>query len=195
MRGFQVKVVSRTVHINRQQINPAKPILLAVGLELNQEHLLRQPIGSVGLLRVAVPQILLLKRHRRVLRIGTDRACTHKLLHTTASCFLDDLDAHHSIVIERLPRGSAVGTDAADNGRQVNNQVRAYFVKEMDNCSFLPQVVLPTAGHDNLLASALPQLFNYVRAEEASSSSDNDSFFLPKIHSSPPGHSNRLASC
>ena len=74
VRRARVEVVVRAVEIDRQQMDGIQAVLLPVGLALNEEHLLGEPIGSVGLFGVAVPEVVLPERHRRELRVGADRS-------------------------------------------------------------------------------------------------------------------------
>ena len=64
----RVEVVARAVQIDRHQVDRIEAVLLPVGLRLHQQHLLGQAVRRVGLLRVAVPQVVLAERHRRELR-------------------------------------------------------------------------------------------------------------------------------
>src|SRR5712691_4301107 len=59
VRVVEVDVVARPVEIDGQQVDAVEAVLLAVRLGLHEQHLLRQAVRSVGLLRVAVPEVLL----------------------------------------------------------------------------------------------------------------------------------------
>ena len=104
MGGPLVEVVARTIEVHGQQVDALEPILLAVGLQLNEQHLLRQSVWRVRLLRIAVPQIVLPERHRGVLGIGAHGAHADEALNPTQPTFLDQLDAHDRVVVEELPR-------------------------------------------------------------------------------------------
>ena len=81
MRRLQIEVVARAVEIDREQGDGRKPELLPVGLGLHEQHLLRHAIGCVGLLRIAVPEIVFFERNRRELGVGADRPDRDKLTH------------------------------------------------------------------------------------------------------------------
>ena len=68
------KLSPRPVEVDRQQVDRVEAVLLPVGLRLDQQHLLGQPVWRVGLLRIAVPQVVFAERHRRELGIAADRA-------------------------------------------------------------------------------------------------------------------------
>ena len=56
------KLSPRAVEIHRQQEDRIEAVLLPVRLRLHQQHLLGQAVRGVGLLRVAVPEVVLLER-------------------------------------------------------------------------------------------------------------------------------------
>ena len=68
-----------TVEVNRQQVNGVEVILLPVGLSLDQQHLLSQPIRRICLLGITVPQVFFMERHRRELGIRTHCAQDYAL--------------------------------------------------------------------------------------------------------------------
>ena len=91
VRRLQVEVVARAVEVHREQHDAVHAVLLAVGLRLHQQHLLGDAVGRVGLLGVAVPEVVFLERHRRELRIGADGAGRDELRdpasrHSSKSC-------------------------------------------------------------------------------------------------------------
>ncbi len=65
MRRRRVEVVAGAVQVDRQQIDAVEAVLLAVRLQLHQQRLLGDTVGRVGFLGIAVPQVVLVKRHRR----------------------------------------------------------------------------------------------------------------------------------
>src|SRR3954467_8374638 len=69
VRGLEVEIVPGPVQVDGQHVDGIHPVLGAVGLALHQQHLLGQAVGRVGLLRVAVPDVVLAKRRRGVLRV------------------------------------------------------------------------------------------------------------------------------
>ena len=59
---LQIEVVARAVQVHREQHDAVEAVLRAVGLRLHQQQLLGDAVGGVGLLGVAVPEIVLLER-------------------------------------------------------------------------------------------------------------------------------------
>src|SRR5204862_503865 len=72
VRRPRIEVVLWAVQVHRHRKDRIEIVLLAVRLGLDQQHLLRQPIRRVRLLRVAFPDVFLAEWHRRVLRVGAD---------------------------------------------------------------------------------------------------------------------------
>ena len=68
VRRLQVEVVARPVEVDRQQRDRVQAVLLAIGLRAHEQRLLRDAVRRVRLLGIAVPEILLAERRRRVLR-------------------------------------------------------------------------------------------------------------------------------
>lgn len=67
---------ARAVQVHRQEVDPVEAVLLPVGLGLDEQHLLRQAVGRVGLLGVAAPQVVLAERDGGELRVDADRPDT-----------------------------------------------------------------------------------------------------------------------
>ena len=124
MRRPRVEVVSRPVEIYGQQEDAVEAVLRPVGLRLDEQHLLGQAIGRVRLFRIAVPEIVLMKRDRRELGVGADRAHADEFLDAGKPRLLHQLGAHHEVVEEEATRVGAVGADAADYCREVNDHIR-----------------------------------------------------------------------
>jgi len=98
MRTLRGKIISGTVKIDGHKKNGIETVLLAVGLSLDQEHFLGQPIRGVRLFRIAIPQVLLPERQRRELGIAADRAQGDEFLDLAQKGFMQELDAHNGIV-------------------------------------------------------------------------------------------------
>ncbi len=139
--------------------------MIAIRLRLHQQHLLGQPVGRVGLLGVAVPQIVLAERHRRELRIRADGAGRDQFLQADAAAFFDELHAHHQVVVEKLSRVDAVGADAAHARRQVHDQVGLRVAIEPPHRLDVDQVVVARTRHRQL-GPAGAQLLDDERAEK-----------------------------
>ena len=74
VRVLEVEVVVRAVEVRDHRDARVESVLAPVGVGEHEQHLLRQPVGRVRLLRVAVPEVVLLERDRGELRVGADRA-------------------------------------------------------------------------------------------------------------------------
>src|SRR2546423_10272691 len=123
MRQLGIKVIVRTVEVDRYEVDRRKPVLLAICLPLDKQHLLGQSIRSVGFLRVAVPEIVLLEWNGRELRISTDSPYCHELLDTPLSADLHEVRAHHQVVVEEFAGPFAIGADPAYRSRQGNHAI------------------------------------------------------------------------
>jgi hypothetical protein len=123
MRAVQVEVVVGAIQVDRQQVDGVHAVLGPVGLGLDQQHLLGQPVGGVGLLRVAVPQRVLGEGHGRELGIGADRARHHHLGHAGDPAGLQQLDAHEGVLVEEPARLVLLAPDPADHRGQVHDRV------------------------------------------------------------------------
>src|SRR5215471_15529381 len=173
MRSFEIKIVARAVQVRRQQKYRIKAVLLTIGLRLDQHHLLREAIRCVGFLRITVPQILFLKRHRRKLWIRAYRSGGHKFLHALQTRLLDELRTHHQILVKKPAGVFLVVTDAADNRGQVNHQIRLSLVEQPDDVAFFDQIILMAPGNKDLGVTR-PQLVDYEAPEETCPTRNND---------------------
>src|SRR4029434_2000045 len=99
-------------------------VLLSVGVALYQEHLLGEPVWSVGLLRVPVPEVLLPERHRREFGIRAHRPDGHELANSEAPRLLHELGTHHQVLVEEAAGILPVRADPTDDGGQMKNNVR-----------------------------------------------------------------------
>ena len=89
MRRLKIEVVTRTIEIDGEQEDRIEPILLTVGLGADEERLLGDAVGSVRLLRVAVPEVVFLERDRCELRIGADSPDRDKLAQAAQTALLE----------------------------------------------------------------------------------------------------------
>ena len=62
VRRLEVEVVARSVEVGRQQEDRVEAVLLAVRLRADEHRLLRDAVGRVRLLGVAVPEVVLAER-------------------------------------------------------------------------------------------------------------------------------------
>ena len=130
------------VQVDRDQIDDVEAVLRPIGLALDEQHLLGQAVRGVGLLRVAVPEVVLVERHRRELRVGADRPDRDELVDAGQAGGLHQLDAHDRVLVEEPARVLAVGADAADDGGEVDDDVRAAVGEGPVDAVRGPQVVV-----------------------------------------------------
>ena len=72
--GFGVEVVARAVEVDGEEVDGVDAVLVAVGLALDQEHFLGDAVGGVGLLGVAVPEVVFPEGDGGELGVGADGA-------------------------------------------------------------------------------------------------------------------------
>src|SRR5262249_40975277 len=137
---LQVEVVMRPVEVDHEQVDAVEAVLLPICLELHQEELLGEPIRCVGLLRVAVPKVALPEGDRCEFWVAADGADLYELLETELAAQLDELSTHDKVVVEKSARVTAVGADAADLGREVENHRRSLLSEEPADIPLLGQV-------------------------------------------------------
>ena len=155
VRSLQVKVVARAVQVDRQQVDGIEAILLAVGLGLDEQHLLGQAVGGVGLFGVAIPERLFAEGDGREFRISADGADGDEFLDAALPGFVHELDAHHQVDVEEIGGAGAVGANAAGQGGQVNDQVGAGGIVHALDIGRIHQVVFLDPGNVHLGCTAL----------------------------------------
>ena len=111
---------------------------------------------------------------------------------------VQELHAHHQVVVEELRRMLAVGADAADVRGQVDDQIdrlplavaqaRAVRQEPLDGRA-VPQVALLTACRDDLRRASRPKRRHHCPAEEPGAAGDEHALMRPRCR---PG---RAASC
>ena len=57
-----IEVVAGPVEVHRDEVDDVEAVLLAVGLALDEQHLLGEAVRRVRLLGVAVPEVVLAER-------------------------------------------------------------------------------------------------------------------------------------
>src|ERR1700687_3263874 len=150
MRAFEIKIVSRAIEIDRRQINAVKPVLLAVGLELHEKHLLRQAIRSVRFFGIAIPEILLAERNRSEFWIGADGAGTYEFFNALTASGFDDTAPHRGIIVKKdAARVLAIFADAFDHCGKMYENIRPRFLEKTQGLSLFAQVIFAAARHDD----------------------------------------------
>ena len=166
MRRVQIEVVARAVEVDRQQDDRVEAVLLAIRLRTDEQCLLRDTVGRVGLLRVSIPEGLLTEWDWRELRIRADRPDHHDLLGRVDARLLEDVDAHHEVRVPIAAGIVAVGADATDLRCQVKDAVGLVLLEQVRDSVGVRQVAV-LAAHDVDVMSVGFEEFHEMRAEEA----------------------------
>ena len=179
VRRVQIEVVARPVQVHRKQHDAVEAVLLAIPHRLHDHHLLRDAVGRVGLFRVAVPDVVFLERNRRELRVRADRAGRDQLPDLGQAALLEHVQPHHRVLEQVAARVVAVGADAADLCRQVDDQVRPRVGQQATDGCAIDQVVVARARDEH--ARALPlHALHHVASEKSGAAGDDDLLVLPE---------------
>ena len=123
MARIRIKVVPRTVEIDREQKYRIETILLPVCLRLHEHHLFCKTIRCIRFFRIADPEILFFERGGSEFRICADRADGDKFFHTAFSRFFHELGTHDQIVIIQFSRMLFIKSNPADNRCQMDDHL------------------------------------------------------------------------
>ena len=118
-RILREEIIVRPVEIYGKKIYGIKSILLTVSLRLHQKHFFGQPVGRVGLFRVAVPQVFFPKGDRREFWVGTDGADGYEFLQIDLACPLNELHPHHQVVVKKRTGVFTIGADPTHHRGQI----------------------------------------------------------------------------
>src|SRR6516165_5253739 len=121
MRRLQIKIIAGSIKIYREQKNCVEIVLLAICLRLHKQHLLREPVRSVGFFRITVPEVFLVKWNRCELRIRANGAGRYELLNTIPAPILHQLDTHHEIVVKKTAGICSIGANTPDVSSKMDN--------------------------------------------------------------------------
>src|SRR5207344_713071 len=170
------------VQVHWQKENRVVPVLIPIRLRLHEQHLLGEPVRRVGLLGIAVPQIVFLERHGRELRIGADGPNRNEFRHAGFPRFMEQVRAHHQVVVKELTGPLAVGADSADDGSQVNDEGRLRVAIHADYVSVFAEVVITVRWSENRGALLFSKLPHDVTAQKAAATGDQYSLWMPETH-------------
>ena len=173
MRRLEVEVVAGAVEARRHEVDAVDAVLLPVGLRADEERALGGAVRRVRLFGVAVPELVLAERHRRVLRVDADRADGHELVYRVQARELEDVSSHHEVRVPEAPGVGSVRADAADLGGEVEDHPRPGLVEEPLGLLPARQVVVAAARDDDVVAVGAQPL-DEVRAEEPAAAGDED---------------------
>jgi len=190
MGGAGIEVVAGTIEIDGQEEDRIEPVLLAVRLGLDKHHLLGQAVRGVGFLGVAAPEVVFFEGNRGELGVGADRPESDEFLNVAQVSLMHQLDAHHDILIEEGPRMLLVEADAADFGRQMDDDVGPLLVIEAADVPGSGQVVVAVIGNEDIMAAPRFKGPDQVFAEKATAARDGNALcFHGSISLWPFGYS------
>ena len=173
MRALEIEVVARPVEVHRQQVDRVQPVLGPVALRADEQRLLRDPVGSVRLLGVSVPEVFLAKGHRSELGIGADRSGDDELVHAGDPALLENVRPHEQVRVPVAARVLAVRADPADLAGEVEDEVRRSVAKQARRVLGEGQVVVAAARDKGVVPRGAKPL-DEVRAEESAPAGDED---------------------
>ena len=150
-----------------------EPVLLAVSLCSDEERLLRHAVGSVRLLRVAVPQVLFAERHGRELRVRAHGADDHELLDVADATLLEHVSAHHQVRVPVATGVREVRADPADLRGEVEDALRIGLLEHALGVLRARQVVARLPCGKDVVTLGLESL-DEMRAEEPAAAGDED---------------------
>jgi len=130
VRHRRMELVARPEEVRGDQVGESLAVLVLVDLCVDQVRLLGDPVRGVGLLGIAVPQIVLGEGNRRELRIGADRADEHGLVDPfRVPGGFDHMGAHQQVrqvepggVVEVVADSADVGSEVDDHRRIVRGE-------------------------------------------------------------------------
>ena len=175
VRGLQVEVVPRAIQVHRQHIGALQSVLSVVTIQHHHGGLLGDAVGRIGLLWVAVPEVLLPERHRRELGVGADGSGLHELLDAVHARPFDQVQGHGHVRVEVATRVRHVGADATHLGRQVHHHLRSHALVHALHLHGVGQVELGAARHQHFGGTQPTQPFAHGPAKKAGASGDHDS--------------------
>ena len=125
------------------------------------------PYGRVGLLRVALPEGVLVEGHRRELGVRADRADHDRLRGVAQPGLVEHVGAHQEVVEVEVGGAGHVGADAADPGRQVDHQVGLDVGEHRGDGRAVAQVVVGARGRHHRAGLPGREPVEHGLAEEA----------------------------
>ena len=95
---------------------------------------------------------------------------------------MEQVRAHHQVVVEELTGPLAVGADSADDGSQVNDEGRLRVAIHADYVSVFAEVVIAVRWSENRGALLFSELPHDVTAQKAGAAGDQYSLWMPETH-------------
>ena len=176
----RVEVVARPVQVRGQQEHGVDAVLRAVGLRADEDRLLRDAVGRVRLLRVPVPEVVLVEGDRGVLGIRADGSGDDELRCGVDARLLEHVRAHHQVRVPVATGVGAVRADAAHLRGEVEDELRLGVVEQPRGLLHRGQVVVAAPRDDDVVAVG-PEPLGEPSADEAAAPRDEDAAHFPEM--------------
>src|SRR5262249_53957935 len=151
----------------------------------HEQGFLGDAVGRIGLFRVAVPQLGFTEWDGGVLGIAADGADLDEFLDLVNARAFDKLHTHHKVLVEESAGILLVGSNSADDGSQMYDNIGAgVAVKALDVFS-ADEVVVALTDHEHVFASHFTQPRDDPAPQEAGTPGYAYSLFIqPCLHNS-----------
>src|SRR5262249_14608442 len=106
------------------------------------------------------------ERHRCEFGVCADRSQHDRFLDVIAPTGIDQLDAHHRVLVKKEPGVLAIRTDASHGGSAVNDNLRPRLREKALDCIVTSQIEIPAPGDNDLIAAQFPKVLYDVGAEK-----------------------------
>jgi len=97
---------------------------------------------------------------------------------------MNQLCAHHQIIIEKFGRAAAVGANTTDIGSQMNDHVNrlcgGIMGKQAIDCRNVAEIIVGATRHNNLRHSPLFEFSDNDPPQEPRAARNDDTFVMPK---------------
>src|ERR1043166_3663443 len=123
-----------------------------------------------------------LEWHRRELRIRADGADGDELRHAGLPRLVEQMRAHHQVVVEELARPLAIGADAADHRGEVNDERRLRVAIDAHHLRLIAQIVFAARWREDRRALFVAKFTDDVAGEESVAAGDEHPLCVPETH-------------
>jgi hypothetical protein len=177
VRGIRIEVVVRSVEIHDQHVHAVEPEFLTVGLRLDEEHLLREAVRRVRLLRISAPEIVLAEGNRGELGIGADRADAEEPPHAGEARALHEERAHHEVLVVVGAGVAAVRADAPHGRREMDHDFGLVPRDHALDVGLAGEIVVQRPEGLGVPVAARLELVHHVASQEAGAAGHEDAGF------------------
>jgi len=181
-RRARVGIIPAAIEVHRQEEDGIKPVLLPIGLGLDQHHLLSWAIGCIRFFQIAFPEVSFFKGHRREFGVGADGAKGHEFFYAEESGLLHELRSHNQVLVEETSQIFAAPSNFPHNRRQMDDDIGLDFFKQPGDGLFSGEFVPVMTGTKVHPAARFFNFFYEVGPEKAGSSGHHNSALSPKNH-------------